>query len=244
MYAIRSYYDTDQTIHSCNTVLTEFNSLFYFDVTPQGITQYGYASDDGKLVTEYDVPFEKIKYPFSYGDQYSGSFSATTSYQGTPQSELNGTYSVEADGYGKLILPGNISYDNTLRVATTRNYTSTSGSTTSDIELTTYRWYNNSHRYPLLVLTEYKVTTAGNTNITYQSAYNNNAVQNLSPVQAGSLSVFPNPASSRITSYNVCYTKLLRFNAVRNGHIQLNVAVHRSFSPKKTGTLIGQVKIQ
>ena len=73
-----------------NTELAEFDARFYFNVNENDIKQYGYSSADGKLQTRYELPFVKMKYPFSYGDIFSGSFTGTTFYAGIERGEITG----------------------------------------------------------------------------------------------------------------------------------------------------------
>lgn len=70
--------------------------------------------------------------------------------------------------------------------------------------MTTYRWYNAHHRYPLLVLIETEVFLANSSSKSTQAAYNVNAVKNTT-ANAEKLSgenmvyVYPNPVTDRLT---------------------------------------------
>jgi len=185
-----------------NTVLTEFNSLFYLKVTKDQIYQYGYISSDGRSKIAYSVPFIKMKFPFAYGDIYSGTEIGTYEESGKPTGNITGSYTVEADGYGTLILPKNSVFENVLRVKTSKSYDNQMFNSVQHVNIVTYRWYNAIHRYPLLVLTEIKTLNGGDESVNYQAAYNSEAIR-LLDISTPSLSdeiltLFPNPASSSL----------------------------------------------
>jgi hypothetical protein len=180
-----------------NTELEEFGTSFFFKIDNEQILQVGYKSKNGKSTIEYTNPFEKMKFPFAYSDYSSKNFGGVYKLDGAQIGEISGSGSIEADAWGKLILPNNTTYENVLRVKTTKTYTTKFSSSEQNVEIITYRWYNNAHRYPLLVMTEYKNLNSKSTNTSYQAAYNNNAVQ-VTDIPSYKLdeniSVFPNPA--------------------------------------------------
>ncbi len=183
-----------------NTELGEFDALFYFDVNKQETDQYGYVSSDGKTKIIYSSPFIKMKYPFGYGDSYSGQLNGSYEYGDLIKGSLSGNYSVEADGSGSLVLPGNIKFENVLRIKTIKKYSILFSNSTQDVEVTTYRWYNSYHRYPILVLTEYSSKTGTSEYINHQAAYNSDAI-NVSDLQAmaatlDNINLFPIPANN------------------------------------------------
>jgi len=203
------------TFPESNTELTEFDSKFYFNADQDKIEQFGFSSTNGIIQIRYDVPFVKMMFPFSYSNSFSGTFSGSTYYSGIERGTLTGTYSVEADAFGTVILPGNTVYENTLRIRTEKSYTGFLNAGSQEVDIITYRWYNEMHRYPILVLTEYNVKSGDAETTKYQAAYNNNAVSLISPVIAESILLYPNPATSYLT---------LEFNAVAAG--KLSYAIH------------------
>jgi hypothetical protein len=200
-----------------NTVLTEFNSHFYMNVTETQTEQYGYISADGKTKISYSVPFVKMKYPFGYGDIYSGSISGTYSNAANIEADLAGIYTVEADAYGTLVLPGNSVFNDVIRVKTIKEYTTKFPNADQSVEIVTYRWYNSIHRYPLLVLTEY-ITKAGQNKYTdYQAAYNSNALKSSTSgsihFENENINIFPNPVTSVMhLTFNTPVTGTAYFN--------------------------------
>ncbi len=206
-------------ISDATTELEEFGTSFFFKIDDESILQVGYASKDGKSIVEYSEPFEKMRFPFAFSDHYSKNFAGTYKVNDTKIGEIDGKGSIEADAWGKLILPNNSVYENTLRVKTTKTYKTQFSNSEQNVEIVTYRWYNNINRYPLLVLTEYKTISNSNENVSYQAAYNNNAVHALA-VSSNSMdenvAVYPNPAENfmkvKIFAENASLARLTIFD--------------------------------
>lgn len=198
---VNSY--SEDEFERANTKLREFKTSFYFDINESGIYQVGYSSNDGKTQVKYLQPFEKLKFPFTFEDSYITSFSGEYLYNSNKLGDIVGNGEVEADAWGELILPNNKVYQNTVRVKTVKNYTiSYSATNSSSVEILTYRWYNSSHRYPLLVFTEYRTISGNNERTNYQAAYNNNAVGSPSVISELALdeniNIYPNPSTDRL----------------------------------------------
>jgi hypothetical protein len=159
-----------------------------------------------------------MKFPFKYQDKYSGNFSGSVFYSGVERGRITGNYTVEADAWGTLILPGDISYNKTLRVKTEKSYVNELENSEQEVHITTYRWYNSIHRYPLLVLTEYSISSSGQTTIKHQAAYNNDAVTGISPADSESILLYPNPASDHLVlEYDAIAAGTLIFTIVDRG---------------------------
>lgn len=134
---------------AANVVLRENATDFFFKVGPSGIEEYGNSNEN--VTIKYDKPILKFPFPFVYGASVSGTYSGHIA--GTPEIQIGGPYSSHADGYGTLILPGNVVVKDVLRVRFTR------GSNDSpNGETVVFRWYaRNSDpilRYPLLSVTK------------------------------------------------------------------------------------------
>lgn len=198
-----------------NVELSEFDSRFYFKISNDKIEQYGYSSASGNSKVHYSTPFVKIKYPFAYGDSYTGIYNGESFISGTKQSDITGWYSVEADAYGTLILPGNSIYNNTIRIRTEKSYVNEYSSISQDITIITYRWYSTTHRYPLLVLTEITTITGDREYLKTQAAYNNNAVISVENAFADNFSLYPNPVTTGELT--------LQFDAMIEGALHMEI---------------------
>ena len=198
-----SYHSANSLLFpQANTDLQEFNNHFYFNISNNRIEQYGYSSLDNAVVTTFDRPFVKMIYPFTMGDEFSGTFDGTYK-SGNSTGPISGNYEVTGDGYGTLILPGNYTVANTLRVKTLKTFSQVVSGITQTYEIVTYRWYCDWFRYPLLVLTQIKSSVNESTSVTYQAAFNNKATKiddnSQANVNSGKLfDFYPNPTNQFI----------------------------------------------
>ncbi len=195
---VKSAYQTAnaQLFPEANSELQEFDGHFYFRITGDRMEQLGYTGGNNTIIVHYDKPFIKLEFPFTYGDKFSGEFSGTETVNSVSR-PLHGGYTVTADGYGSLVLPGNHKAERVLRVKTEKSYSYDSDSKSAETSIVTYRWYAESNRYPLLVLTEIRTGTT----ISTQAAYN--TVFGLAPEQIADqvtspsfFTLFPNPAGN------------------------------------------------
>ncbi len=190
---------------NANVALQEFNNRFYFNATKKGIEQYGYLSPSGNVYISYDVPFVKMKYPFTYGSAFTGPFSGSYNSVDKQLGTIEGTYLVEGDGIGTLMLPEGRVFENALRVKEVKEYDQVMNNHTYSITITTYRWYVETHRFPVLVLINSASTYEnGKTYSSTQAAYNNSAVSKSATqmeITAGEtvLDAYPNPYKEFIT---------------------------------------------
>ncbi|MBN2212958.1 MAG: T9SS type A sorting domain-containing protein [Bacteroidales bacterium] len=203
-----SYHSVNSQIFpQANTELQEFNNRFYFRIADNRIEQVGYASKDNTVVTAFDKPFVKMVYPFTMGDHFEGIYGGLYK-TGTQSSVIRGNYLVEADAYGTLILPENFIVANTLRVKTMKNYTYQINGSDHLFEITTYRWYCDWYRYPLLVLTRITSTVNNSTSVINQAAYNNQLSIPATTISKRILGdrlfeVYPNPTNRLL---RICYS--------------------------------------
>ncbi len=136
-------------IPEANTVLEEYDTKFYFKVSDGIIEQYGTVTKNN-TITKYDKPFVKMIFPFNYGDQYSGEFSGSIEGNNNYKANFTGTFSLEADAYGTLILPGGITYHNVFRIKTIKEQCYNNKA--CNCATISYKWYSENVRYPLLTI--------------------------------------------------------------------------------------------
>lgn len=114
----------------------------------------GYASP--YMMVSYPKPVLFAKRPLSYKSKFSDSFTNKFSLSGMDFSG-GGTATIEADGYGTLILPNKI-YKHVLRVKITQIQTDTIkqyGSATT-MRIVTYAWFDGEHASALLKISATK----------------------------------------------------------------------------------------
>jgi hypothetical protein len=205
-----------------NTLLEEFGNYFFFKANEFQVEQHGFISSTGNVKIVYDTPFVKMKYPFSYGSSYAGSFGGRYIANERQVGTMQGSYSVEGDGLGTLMLPGSMVYENALRVKEVKSYNQILNNRNYDIETTTYRWYVNGHRFPILVLiSNAAIYDDGRTHTSTQAAYNGVALsEGGTPLDIETLSskpkfdAFPNPYHYKIN---------IRVTLEQEGNIKLTV---------------------
>jgi len=184
-------------IPQANTIIEEFGNHFYFNVQNDIMEQYGTVS--GNVVTRFDQPFLKLRFPFTYGDRYTGNYSGVQE-SANSKIPIKGTYEVYGDAYGTLILPNSITVENVLRVKQSRTIDNGNGNSLQEI---TYRWYSKDVRYPILVIIKY--ITATSSNIAEVAMYAHAGDRNKSATTIGSvetfsnLEVYPNPVENQLT---------------------------------------------
>ena len=192
-----------------NVVLSESDNDYFFNCNNSLLEEKGFASKDINLT--YSDPLVKMKYPFSYGDQFTDKWAGNTMYQNITRIDLIGDYTVTADAFGTLILPDRV-LKNTLRIKTEK--TSIEAGPCSSLESHTvrYLWYAAQYRFPVMVITTMEVKSSGQEPVITRSAAINlqqpsspEVIANVSdPVQDNSdvsVIVFPNPFSEKLT-YN------------------------------------------
>jgi hypothetical protein len=202
------------SVPDINLALEEFGNFFLFNVQNDIIEQYGTISCN--TITIYDKPFVKIKYPFTYGDDVYGTYSGI---EESPNASVpvSGTYEISGDAYGTLILPGNITIDNVLRVKQTRTIKYENGRVITEI---TYRWYSYDVRYPLFVIIE---NISDNKKYCVETAYYAHAADKTKSAPAGisspsygidDIATVPNPYVEKLA---------INYNLKSSGNVKINM---------------------
>lgn len=203
-----------------NTTLEEFGCYFFFNSNNNLLEQYGYQSSDGSLTIEYTKPFVKMRYPFSFNSSYSGAFEGRYTSNNKAIGEISGIYQVIGDAIGTLILPEGKSFKNVLRVKEVKSYDQTINGSTTKIEETTYRWYVNEHRFPILVLINCNyVFENGQSSNTTKAAYNSNVV-------AASLNLTSNKSDFKLDVYPNPYSVKVNINLHLESNSKINITVY------------------
>ncbi len=192
-----SAYSTEKTaeLPEANTVLEEYGTRFFFKASNGIIEQYGTVTKNNTL-TKYDVPFVKMVFPFNYGDSYSGNFSGTIYGKNNYEAQFTGTYLLEADAYGTIILPDNITYDNVFRIKTVKEQCYNGKDACNCVSIS-YKWYAEDVRYPLLTIIQSQNSKGIKTIRTAYYSKGENKIDNDSPTkltaQNVEVNIYPNP---------------------------------------------------
>ena len=205
-----------------NTMLEEFGNFFFFHSNESAIEQYGFMTANETTQIVYNKPFVKMRYPFTFGSSFVGSFNGTYFANQKELGNIIGLYAVDGDGMGTLLLPGNMVYENALRVKEVKAFDQTLSNRRYDIETVTYRWYVNGHRFPILVLITNTTTYPDGRNFTStQAAYNPVALkEGANPLDVevqlsnATLKTYPNPYQDFIN---------IRFDISQQSQVNLSV---------------------
>jgi hypothetical protein len=141
-----------------------------------------------------------IKYPASYGLNYTDNIAGTAS--GQVSGSVSGSVTTKIDGQGVLILPLNVTYSNVIRLKSVQTVTLTNGFPIATFKQTFYNYYHPSFKFPVLSLNYSSVAfvlgTPTITSFVYGST--NFFIVGLSEVRLNeALTVFPVPFSGPLT---------------------------------------------
>lgn len=143
-----------------NLSLSENGYDYFINSSENKLEELGYMNAEKKITLIYSDPVIKMKYPFSYGDQFTDHFIGIANYNETYTIDFFGDCQVSADAFGTLILPDKI-LDNTLRVKSVKKGLQINMCGTADVNIVRYSWYAKGYRYPVLSIstTENKFNT-------------------------------------------------------------------------------------
>lgn len=105
-------------------------------------------------------PLTQLKYPLNYRQQVSSPYQSQGLYSGAVNISSEGMITMQADAYGKMILPSGDTISPVLRVKTEQTILDTSKESVSEVEndkgrkLLTYKWYTKGYRYPIFETVE------------------------------------------------------------------------------------------
>jgi len=132
-----------------NLSLIDSGNDYFMNSSQNQLEEWGYINKDLKLTLKYSDPVVKMKYPFSFGEQFSDHFIGVALYNGVNSIDFFGDCIVAADAYGTLILPDQV-LQNTLRVKSVKKGLQINMCGTTNINISKYLWYAPGYRYPVL----------------------------------------------------------------------------------------------
>lgn len=216
-------------IASSNLVLEEYGNQFYFNSSSDIMEQYGTVS--GNVVTTYDKPFVKLKFPFSFGNKVAGFYSGVQKSENS-STPVSGTYEIFGDATGTLLLPNGITIDNVLRVKQTRIIEYQNGGSVNEV---TYRWYAENVRYPILVIIKYITPTSSSTAQTALYAHISNTKKSATSVESVGLvsgfETYPNPCKEQLT---------ISYSMIKSGKITIELY---DATGKYSKTIVNNLKV-
>jgi len=223
---------------SYNLSLGESGYDYFMNSTSNKLEEMGYVNSEKKLTLIYSDPVVKMKYPFSYGDQFTDHFIGVATYNESYTIDFFGDCLVTADAYGTLIMPDKI-LANSLRVKSVKTGLQINMCGTTDVNIVKYAWYSPGYRYPVLsISTVENKYSSGSTEIiktaftnTEQTTEKSALLGSLNPVKQIELQeitvvLSPNPFSEKLT-----------FNYMLPGPLPVSIELY-DMTGKQNGWLV------
>jgi len=198
--------DIDKFSSKPNIVLYEDEKNHFFNLTEKVYEQLGVISEKYEL--NYEKPLRRMVYPFMYEDYFDGEFKGIALFNSDYQIDIDGKYTVEADAYGLLRLPGN-KIKNVIRVKQLTRSTQVSKCSVTEVDTYKYLWYSYDERYPLIscIITEQRFSY-GETKLIQECYINEKLLNNCTEYSLTNIeesnnlfnyTVFPNPFKNDVS---------------------------------------------
>lgn len=145
----------------CNMVECNDDSSFVFlKKTVDTLFMTGYRDANARLTMVYDRPIPFMVWPLSTGNRMECSAGRKYTVGGIPYIGT-GTFSTEVDGAGTLKLPGH-EYTDVIRVCFRQVFTDKDQvyGSVSTITVTSYTWFDKTHKHAVFKLDRMKVESA------------------------------------------------------------------------------------
>lgn len=132
---------------------TEHYTMYYFQMQGESLVCLGH--ENPVTLIHHADPLLTMNYPFDYGNKVTKDYHSDGMYSSQEPINIQGKSEIEADAYGKLLLPSGDTLEHVLRIKTIQ-YVEEIDSVkrqTADIPLNmrieSYRWYAKGYRYPV-----------------------------------------------------------------------------------------------
>ncbi len=159
-------------VRDYNLLLSDNGYDYFMNLTTVGLEEKGYWNAGLKLSLIYADPVLKMKYPFSFGDQFTDHFDGTAWYGQASAIQFSGDCAVSADAHGKLILMDQV-IDGVLRVKSVKKGLQINTCGTTDVNIVKYSWYASGYRYPVMNVNIVETSSNGGKPVITQTAYVN-----------------------------------------------------------------------
>lgn len=218
---------------NCN--LAEESSMVenYINTTSSSYSFVGQISQGVQI--EYTDMAEVLKFPMTYGDQFTETLAGETEIPFIGSVQGGGTSEINADGHGELITSyGTIS--NVLRVHVTQELNlSVIGLVTNDL----YLWYDANNKVPLAQYTIFNAPGAGQyvevaSVLTQTDLDPGTTITSVASILKSNLKVFPNPVKNELNILEAEIGKqvtilsvsgqVLKTQTIKNTTEQINVS--------------------
>jgi hypothetical protein len=130
----------------------EHFTQYYYRI--KGDTLYSLGYENPTALMHHNEPLPAIAYPFGYGQSIRQDYSSEGLYSSLVPISIYGDIIIEADAYGKMLLPSKDTLNQVLRVKTVQTILENDSLKENDdtpvkMRVETYRWYARGYRYPV-----------------------------------------------------------------------------------------------
>ncbi|MFT3994614.1 MAG: T9SS type A sorting domain-containing protein [Dysgonomonas sp.] len=148
-----NHFDVKKIAENELIVGTEHNTMYYYCLRNDSLLLLGHENPSVRLC--YTQPIIDMVYPINYGDKIYKIYQSTGLYSGIVNFKTKGSIVIEADAYGKMILPTGDTLNPVLRIKTIKTIynipTDSLDATITDdgTQIESYKWYTKGYRYPV-----------------------------------------------------------------------------------------------
>jgi len=131
---------------------TEHNTMYYYQIKDNGMCILGH--ENPTTILKYTRPMLSISYPTNYKETQNKEYQSKGLYSSRIPFNTSGNIQIQADAYGKIILPSGDTLNHILRTKTIQTIQETIKKISGEqVEvntiLETYKWYAKGYRYPI-----------------------------------------------------------------------------------------------
>lgn len=125
---------------------TEHNTMYYYRQKGDSLLLLGHENPTVRLM--YTTPVLQVLYPAGYGQAaVSKSYASQGLYSSTVPISSQGSTTIEADAFGKMVLPTGDTLNPVVRIKHIKTFNDENNNTEKILE--TYSWYTKGYRYPV-----------------------------------------------------------------------------------------------
>ena len=134
----------------------EHYTAYYYRVVDD--TLYTIGFENPVTLMKHKPPLLTIPFPFSYGEEAICDYNSKGLYSSKEPVKTEGNIQLQADAYGKMVLPSGDTLGNVLRIRSLQTIIDADTTITEDqsklnMECETFRWYSKGYRYPVFEAT-------------------------------------------------------------------------------------------
>ncbi len=129
----------------------EHQTNYYYHFKDSLLCMLGY--ENATTLMHHNNPLPVMQFPMKYETKIATDYSSECLYSQSVLMSTHGKIQVEADAFGKMILPSKDTLNNVLRIHSVQTIFSDSipsmDSIRIDTRIETYKWYSKGYRYPV-----------------------------------------------------------------------------------------------